>query len=128
MTEDQIRAEVWAASERLIAEEIARDFDAVAATYAPDAVHQPANRPAWVGRENILQAYHDFFQNLVDFGAEPEEVEVAASGDVAFERGTNWVTMDTPGGQVKVVGKYSRGWRKIDGKWMIKLQTYSPDV
>jgi ketosteroid isomerase-like protein len=128
MTVDQIRAEVWAASERLIADEIAKNFEAVAGTYTPDAVLQAANRPAWVGRETILQGYHDFFQNLRDFGGGPEEVEVASSGDVAFEYGTNWVTMDTPDGPLKVVGKYSRGWKKVDGQWMIRLQTYSPDV
>ena len=58
MTVDEIRADVWAASERLIAHEIAKNFAAVAATYSPDAVLQAANRPVWVECETSVQAKH----------------------------------------------------------------------
>ncbi len=123
----RIEEEVLAASMALIAHELTRDFEKAAAIYAPDAVLQAANRPRWEGRETIHGGYVDFFSNLRDFDAAPEVVVAGAGGDVAFEYGWNRIVVETPKGVVEVPGKYSRGWKKIDGDWKVQLQTYSPD-
>ena len=131
MTDDpavlRIQEEVWAASLSFVALEQGRDFDGVAAVYASDAVLQAANRPSWQGREAIHQGYIEFFQSVGKLEGEPVQVVAGASGDVAFEYGWNRFTLKTPEGDQEVPGKYSRGWRKIDGEWKIQLQTYSPD-
>ena len=131
MSEDpavaRIQEEIRAASTAFGALEMAGEFDEVAQIYAPDAVLQAANRPRWVGREAIHQGYIDFFSTVRELAGEPIQVVAGASGDVAFEYGWNRITLETPEGLQEVPGKYSRGWKKIDGKWKIQLQTYSPD-
>ena len=131
MTDDpaiaRIQDEIRSASLAFVALEMARDFDKVAEGYAPDAVVQVANQPRMVGREAIHQGYIEFFEFIGEMHGEPMQVVAGASGDVAFEYGWNRFTFKTPDGLKDVPGKYSRGWKKIDGEWKIQLQTYSPD-
>ena len=126
-TVEEIQAEVWAASEAMIKDEAARNFEEVSRYYSTDAVLLASNLPHWRGREAILEGYREFFTTVIEMGAAPSEVVAGASGDVAFEHGTNRMVMDTPGGPTKVVGRYSRGWKKVEGEWQVALQTYIPD-
>jgi ketosteroid isomerase-like protein len=123
----KIQEEIRAASVAFGALEMAGEFEKVAQVYASDAVLQAANRPRWEGREAIHQGYIDFFSTVRKLEGEPIKVVAGASGDVAFEYGWNRITLETPEGVVEVPGKYSRGWKKIEGGWKIQLQTYSPD-
>jgi ketosteroid isomerase-like protein len=124
---EEIRSEVWAASEAMIRREAAGEFEEACRFYSNDAVLQGANLPLMRGREEILRGYRDFFVSLLEMGARPSEVVAGASGDVAFEYGTNRMVFDTPEGPSEVVGKYSRGWKKDGGEWRVALQTYIPD-
>ena len=125
---EKIQEEIRAVSEEVIDNEVARKFERVIGFYAPDAVLQAANQPQFLGRQAIWQGYQEFFSGALEMEASPTEVIAASSGDVAFEYGRNRFVLDTPDGPVELIGKYSRGWKKIGGKWQIMLQTYSPDA
>jgi ketosteroid isomerase-like protein len=112
----------------MISNEIARNFDVVGTFYAGDAQLQAANMPVLAGRQAIVEGYRGFFADTLEFEASVAEVVAAESGDVAFEWGTNRVVVDAPEGPVELIGKYSRGWKKVEGVWLVQLQTYSPDV
>ena len=125
---EQIQADIRAASEEMISNEIALNFEAVESFYAADALFQGANSPTVSGRQAIMEDCVGFFTSTLEMEASVTEVVASASGDVAFEWGTNRFVVDTPEGPTELRGKYSRGWRKIEGVWRVQLQTYSPDV
>jgi ketosteroid isomerase-like protein len=127
-TVEETEANVRAVSEEMIENEMARNFEVVGSYYAPDAVFQPADAPLIKGRPDILDAYREYFSTFLEMEADVSEVVASESGDLAFEWGTNRVVVESPEGPIEVLGKYSRGWKKIDGNWQILIQTYSPDV
>ena len=123
----KIEEEILAASKALVVYEKAKDLDRAAAAYSADAVLQAANRPQWVGRETIHQGYVDFFATVRELDGGTSKIVAGAGGDVAFEYGWNRIVFETPDGVQDVPGKFSRGWKKVDGEWLVALQTYSPD-
>lgn len=96
----------------------AKDVEACLSFYAPDAVEMPANASAIVGREAIREWFESWLPDPnVSNSFAPEVIEVAASGDLAYERGTYHFVMDTPEGRVEDTGKYLMIWKKIDREW-----------
>ena len=96
----------------------ARDIDKILSFYAPDAVEMPANAQIFAGHEAIRKWYGSWVTDTAvsnTFG--PVVTEVAASGDLAFDRGTYHFIQNTPKGPVEDIGKYIVIWRKIDGQW-----------
>lgn len=127
-TVEETEATVRAVSEEMIENEMSRNFEIVGSYYSPDAVFQVANIPQIEGRQPILDTYREFFETFLEMEAAVTEVVASESGELAFEWGTNRVVVDSPEGPVELLGKYSRGWKKIDGTWQIVIQTYSADV
>ena len=68
----------------------------VASIYAPDAVLQAANMPQLEGREAILQAYHEYFSEMLELHGSPTKILVASSCQMAVEYGWNRIVFDTP--------------------------------
>jgi len=96
----------------------ARDFDKILSFYAPDAVEMSANAPIIVGREAIGKWFESWLTDTtVSNTFAPEVIEVAASGDLAYDRGTYRFTQHTPKGRVEDLGKYLLIWKKINGQW-----------
>ena len=84
----------------------AKDVQALAAFYSPDGVLMGANAPAVVGRDAIQQWFEGAMQApSLTYRFTPEVVEVAASGDLAYDRGTYDLAMDAPQGRVNDHGK-----------------------
>ena len=76
----------------------------------------PANSPIIVGRKAIHQWYSEWLLDPnVSNTFTAEVIEVAASGDLAYERGIYHVVMDSPEGRIEDVGKYVLIWKKIGG-------------
>ena len=49
----------------------------------------------------------------------PEEFKVAASGDLAYERGIVW-SSEKPGSELKEGGNYVYLWKKDGGQWRVQ--------
>jgi uncharacterized protein (TIGR02246 family) len=107
----------------------ARDVAAAAAFFASDAVLMPANGPMIVGREGIEVWFSEWLPvPEIDNSFQPDRIEVAASGDLAYDRGSYRFVMETPEGRTEDVGKYVVVWKKIDGEWRAVLDINNSDL
>jgi uncharacterized protein (TIGR02246 family) len=108
----------------------AKDLDKSISFYADDAVQLPNKAPAAKGKENIRK-------NWVPLLAAPgpglswqtSSVEVARSGDIAYETGTyDFVTTDKKGKSSDEKGKFVVVWKKQnDNSWKVVVDTDNPD-
>lgn len=123
-------AAVHARSEAVVAAEAAQDAEASTAFWAPDAIVQPAGSPQLQGRDAVLALYREFFESgtLKDFSGTTSHMEVAASGDLAFEYGVNRMVLAGPEGDLLDIGKYLAVWKKIDGEWYIAALSFTSDA
>jgi uncharacterized protein (TIGR02246 family) len=107
----------------------AKDLDAIMGFYTADAVEMPANGAAAVGHDAIRSWFESWLMEPgVSDTFSGEMVEVAASGDMAYERGTYRFAMDTPRGRIEDVGKYLTLWKKIDGQWLVAVDIANSDL
>ncbi|UCG89318.1 MAG: DUF4440 domain-containing protein [Gemmatimonadota bacterium] len=106
----------------------ARDLDACLEFYAPDAIEMQPNAPAIVGVPAIRAWFETgLLQPGISNFFEPDTIEVAASGDLAYDRGTYRFSMETPAGRVEDVGKYLMIWKKIGGEWKVVVDISNSD-
>lgn len=97
---------------------VAKDVAAIMRIYTPDAVFVTPNMAPAKGTESIRAAWASLFEspNLsLTFG--PTRIEVAQSGDLAYETGTYRLALDDPQGRVEDEGNYTVAWKKVGGQW-----------
>jgi uncharacterized protein (TIGR02246 family) len=123
-------AALLARSQEAAAADAAGDARRLAHLFADDAVVQLAGAPQFHGR-NVLRAY---FEERFDAGLQQEPIEfrayleVAGSGDLAYEYGQQHAL---PAGDATAAlgrGKYLAVWRKIDGDWYIAALSFTGDA
>jgi uncharacterized protein (TIGR02246 family) len=120
---------IRARSAGIVAAEVAQDAALSTSFYAPDAISQPAGSPQLQGREAIHELYGHFFSGMLkDFEGIPTNIDVAASGDLAWEYGINRMVLNGPDGDLLDVGKYLAVWKKVDGEWYIAALSFSSDA
>ena len=111
-----------------LAAEIAKDVPRIVSFYAEDAIEMASNTPMIEGRDAIRQWYEAWLTPAgVGMTFEAADIEVAASGDMAVERGTYRFTQDSPRGGTEDVGKYVTIWKKVDGKWQVAIDAANSD-
>jgi ketosteroid isomerase-like protein len=107
----------------------AKDVEATISFYAPDAVKMEPNAPTIVGIDRFREAFEAWLPlpNVSNQFA-PDLIEVAASGDMAWDRGTYHFVMETPDGPIEDVGKYLMVWKKISGEWKVIAECGNSDL
>jgi ketosteroid isomerase-like protein len=55
-------------------------------------------------------------------------IEVAASADLGYYRGTYHVIVETADGPVEDVGKFLAIWKKIHGEWKVIAECVNSDL
>ena len=106
-----------------------KDIEGAMQFFAPDAVLMPAHAPAIAGKESIQAWFESWLPNpAVTSTFAPDEIEVAASGDLAYDRGTYQFTMETPEGRFRDTGKYLIVWKIIDGEWKAIFDISNSDL
>lgn len=122
------RAALEARSRALIEAEQAGDVEASVAFWADDAVVHFAMAPTVRGKEALREAYVQFFAQLEAFEAQAHTHVIAASGDLAYELGTNRAVV--AGGRMDLVdvGKYLAVWKKVDGDWYVAAISATSDA
>ncbi len=115
--------------QRMVQSLAARDQAALANYYAPNAALMMANAPKATGRAAIGSAWGSML-GLPNFAMSftPTSITVARSGDLATDVGTYQLSFDGPQGRVNDVGKYTVGWQKIDGQWLIASDMANSDL
>lgn len=108
----------------------AKDLDKIISYYTDDAILFAPSSPAAVGKEAVRKAWQGFL------GGPPSKIDVsgtiidvAASGDLAFERGEfTLTTTDAKGKTASATGKLVDVWKKqADGSWKMAADTNSMD-
>lgn len=97
--------------------------------YAEDAVFMPPNAPKAAGRAALRTQWEEFLKapNMkLTFGA--DTIEVAQSGDLAYDRGWYEFSMDSPSGPFQDRGKYVVVWRKVAGQWRAVIDMFNSDM
>ena len=106
-----------------------RDLEASISFMAPDAIIQREASPIITGTTAIRAMIEEIFESpYMDFVWETETVELAATGDLAYEIAAFKVVFDGPDGRMGVPGKATIIWRKTDGHWQAVVWNYSMDV
>ena len=101
------------------------DVDWIVAAHAPDAQQFPPDAPPIVGIDALRAAW----QGMVDSDGpalswQPTQAFVSKSGDMAWDYGTAKLT--SPDGDTQHL-KYVVVWHRIDGKWKIVMDMFSPN-
>lgn len=122
------RAAIRARGEGVVAAESAMDTEAALAFWAPEGIVQGHAMPQMQGHDQLRAMYDGFFQAVAEFGSTTTQIEVAASGDMAWEYGINRAVMRGPDGNLLDMGKYLGVWRKIDGVWYLTAVAFSSDA
>lgn len=108
----------------------AKDLEKTLSYYADDASMFPFNMPVITGPEARRKAWGGWFSlpELVFFNA-ATKVEVAKSGDLAYEIGTFKESFkDDKAAPVNLVGKYVVVWKKQpSGQWKAIIDIFNTD-
>ena len=107
----------------------AKNADAVAELYAPDAAIMPPNAPLAEGREAIAATWRSMMQAPgFQLTFAPTRIEVSKGGDMAMDRGTYRLVTQATSGAVEDRGKYVVVWRKVDGRWKAAADIFNSDL
>ena len=109
----------------------AKDVNKALSFYADDAIQMPDRGALVKGRENMRKGWEQMFA-LPGPGLTfaTTGVEVARSGDIAYEYGTyDLATKDAKGRAHDEKGKYLVAWKKqADGSWKAVVDIDNPDA
>lgn len=102
--------------------------EAFASFYAPDGVLMAPNAPAAEGPDAIARAMAPVLETVDEIRFEPITIEVAASGDLAVERGRYVLAGTAPDGTAfDDEGSYLVAWEKHGGQWMVLQDIFNSD-
>jgi ketosteroid isomerase-like protein len=97
-----------------------KDLEKTLSFYAPDAQYLSAGRPAVSTADERRRLWvEDFATPGFSSDESTTKIEVAGSGDLAYQRGTYVLgAQDSQGKPIKSTGKFVVIWKKqSDGKW-----------
>lgn len=108
----------------------AKDLDKTMSFYSDDAMVLSPKIPLVQGKETIRQGWKQMFAIPgASLTFTPGEVEVARSGDLAWEHGAyDFAATDKKGKTTTEHGKYITIWRKqADSSWKVAADMDNPD-
>ena len=96
-----------------------KDVDGVSKYWLPDFSQIAGDGSHSVGKDLIATDWKYMFTHSTPvFERIPEEITVAESGDMAWERGRWEYKKD------RYYGNYAAMWRKVKGKWLTQTELY----
>jgi uncharacterized protein (TIGR02246 family) len=128
-TRDDDEAAIQAASKEWSAAEAAKDLPKCLSFYADDAERMSPGSPTITGKEDLRREWEKFLAAPGTFNWTTAKIEVARSGDLAYETGVyESKTLDNKKQPVTNTGKYVLIWEKQDdGKWKVTEDIDNPD-
>ncbi len=108
----------------------AKELDRCLSFYTEDASVLPFNAPIAEGKDQIRNVWSHLMSNpgySLRFG--PTKIQVAQSGDLAYEIGTFDLTLaNEPGKSNAMRGKYVVAWKKqASGEWKAAADIFNTD-
>jgi uncharacterized protein (TIGR02246 family) len=111
---------------------LAEDAATVGTFYAEDAIALPPGAPRAEGRAAIQALFASWFEQIPapeGFTLTTNDVQLAGSGDIAYEVGTYTSRGTSPEGEAyDEAGKYLVVWKNLDGEWMIVRDAWNIDA
>jgi ketosteroid isomerase-like protein len=108
-----------------------KDLERTIAFYSDDAIVLPPNAASAATNEAIRSVWKDLLATpgLV-ISWEPNRVQLAKSGEMAWVNGTYGLTMNDPSGKpINDRGKYLEVWEKqADGNWKCRADMWNSDL
>lgn len=105
------------------------DVDEEMSYMAEDTILIPPDMPAIVGYNAVKSALEQMVQTKVlslgDRTHGPDKIEVAASGDLAWDVGKFVIVTEGPEEPVEQKGHYITIYKKIDGQWKFMGQSWN---
>jgi len=91
---------------------------------------QPAGSPLIKGKKAIRELYKQYFESglLREFSGVSSHLEMAGSGDLAYEYGVNRMVLAGDNRDLLDVGKYLAVWKKINGEWLVVALSFTSDA
>ncbi len=123
-------AAIRAASQEWSNAASSRDLEKAVSFYAEDATYNPPGAPLAAGKDAIRKVWTNIVAVPgINLRWTTSKVEVARSGDLAYDTGAYTVTKNDAGGKpVTTKGKYVVVWKKqADGKWKVIQDIDNPD-
>jgi uncharacterized protein (TIGR02246 family) len=108
----------------------ARDLNKCISFYTDDASVLPFNAPIATGKDEIRKVWSQLMSNPgYSLRFRPTKIEVARSGDLAYEIGTFDLTLaDQTGKSAAHRGKYVVAWQKqANGEWKAAADIFNTD-
>lgn len=78
--------------------------------------------------EQLRSLYLGFFAAVAEFGSTTTRIDVASSGDMAWEYGVNRAVVKDDQDNLLDMGKYLAAWKKMDGQWFVAAVAFSSDA
>ena len=107
------------------------DADKIISFFTTEAVSMKPNIPIIIGPQAIRKERESSFTDTTllykTYSSKIDIIEVSASGDLAYVRGTDRMTMKTPNGLVDDIGKWVDIWKKINGEWKVVVNIWNSD-
>ena len=127
-----VRAEIEAISNRFEQAFLAGDAASIGTFYAEDAVALPPGAPRAEGSAAIESLFASWFQQVPapeGFTLTTDDVQLAGSGDLAYEVGTYTSRGTSPEGEAyDETGKYLVVWKNVGGEWKIMADMWNGDA
>jgi uncharacterized protein (TIGR02246 family) len=109
----------------------AKDINTVLNNFASDAVVMEKNMPIAVGIDAIQKSWEKWFADTTfihnSLTGTTDNIEVSASGDLGYARGTNHYSIITPDGTVEIDDKYVDIFKKTGGEWKCIVSIWNSD-
>ncbi|HJR54414.1 MAG TPA: SgcJ/EcaC family oxidoreductase [Gemmatimonadota bacterium] len=127
-----VRTEIEGLSDRFEQALLAEDAATIGGLYAEDAVALPPGAPRAEGRAAIEALFASWFEEIPapeGFTLTTDDLQVAGSGDIAYEVGTYTSRGTSPEGEsYDETGKYLVVWKNMDGEWKIVRDIWNGDA
>ena len=108
------------------------DTDKIISFFNTDAVAMKPNTPISIGLQAIRKERETSFTDTTmlykTYSSKIDTIEVSASGDLAYVRGTDRITTKIPNGLVDDMGKWVDIWKKINGEWKVVVNIWNSDM
>ncbi|MHA2394685.1 MAG: YybH family protein [Promethearchaeota archaeon] len=91
-----------------------------------DAIFQAPGMAQFVGKEANYAFFKEYIDNvLISIEGKPTRLEIAESGDLAYDLGNSTARINGPDGPMDDRQKYLIIWKKIEGKWKMIAGSFS---
>lgn len=107
----------------------AMDASKAVSGYTDDAVFMSPDAPLIRGKADVQKTFEAMLKDKPEFSIDTPKIEVAKSGDVAYEWVTGKMAVKDKKGKVTETGfKSLTAWKKqADGSWKMTVDTSIPD-